>query len=273
MQKAFLGWVCKCDCGKEKWIETRHLTKGYTKSCGCICTDTIQNARKKFQKENMVEGTSLKGISRNLNKNNKTGSKGVCYSPVVKKYVAYLTFKGKKITKRFNTENEAIKYRKELEGKYFKPILEKYKKKRQIVIKCLICGKLVESKSNRKLYCNDCANKVKRQKDILLMQKIQKEQRKYYIKKCNNCGKIFETTKINKKYCSEKCYKENSNMLNALRYQKYGKHVKKSYIKKCPICLEDFETTNARRKYCSTECQRKAHSENMKKMKQRLRNT
>ncbi len=127
-KKVFLGWVCKCDCEKEKWVETSRLTKGITKSCGCICTDIIEKVRKRFQKENMLEGTSLKGIARNLNKNNKSGTKGVCYSPAVKKYIAYLTFKGKKITKRFDTEDEAIKCRKELEEKYFKPILNKYKK-------------------------------------------------------------------------------------------------------------------------------------------------
>lgn len=36
--------------------------------------------------------------------------------------------KKKKIYKKaFNNKNDAIKYRKELEDKYFKPILEKYK--------------------------------------------------------------------------------------------------------------------------------------------------
>lgn len=29
-------WKCKCDCGKECVVRTVHLTKGYTKSCGCL---------------------------------------------------------------------------------------------------------------------------------------------------------------------------------------------------------------------------------------------
>lgn len=28
-------WLCVCDCGTEKIIRRDHLTKGYTKSCGC----------------------------------------------------------------------------------------------------------------------------------------------------------------------------------------------------------------------------------------------
>ena len=30
-----LQWLCKCDCGKEKFIYGHNLTTGHTKSCGC----------------------------------------------------------------------------------------------------------------------------------------------------------------------------------------------------------------------------------------------
>jgi hypothetical protein len=33
-QKTF--WLCKCDCGKEKWVEGQPLRFGLTKSCGCL---------------------------------------------------------------------------------------------------------------------------------------------------------------------------------------------------------------------------------------------
>ena len=29
-------WLCKCDCGKEKYVRSKCLRHGYTKSCGCI---------------------------------------------------------------------------------------------------------------------------------------------------------------------------------------------------------------------------------------------
>lgn len=29
-------WLCKCECGNEKEVQTTHLTSGATKSCGCF---------------------------------------------------------------------------------------------------------------------------------------------------------------------------------------------------------------------------------------------
>lgn len=29
-------WLCQCDCGNQKEIQTSHLTLGQTKSCGCL---------------------------------------------------------------------------------------------------------------------------------------------------------------------------------------------------------------------------------------------
>lgn len=33
-------WLCQCDCGNQKEIKTGNLTRGATKSCGCICGTT-----------------------------------------------------------------------------------------------------------------------------------------------------------------------------------------------------------------------------------------
>lgn len=30
-------WLCQCDCGNQKEIQTGHLTSGVTTSCGCNC--------------------------------------------------------------------------------------------------------------------------------------------------------------------------------------------------------------------------------------------
>lgn len=30
-----LTWLCKCDCGKEKWVSAQNLKNGHTRSCGC----------------------------------------------------------------------------------------------------------------------------------------------------------------------------------------------------------------------------------------------
>lgn len=33
-------WMCICDCGEGKVVFSAHLTKGYTKSCGCLKYET-----------------------------------------------------------------------------------------------------------------------------------------------------------------------------------------------------------------------------------------
>lgn len=32
----YVYWICKCDCGRGSSVCSYHLTKGKTKSCGCI---------------------------------------------------------------------------------------------------------------------------------------------------------------------------------------------------------------------------------------------
>lgn len=36
-------WVCNCACGKMCCVPTHSLTKGYTKSCGCLRRETARN--------------------------------------------------------------------------------------------------------------------------------------------------------------------------------------------------------------------------------------
>jgi hypothetical protein len=35
-------WVCRCDCGCETVVQSRNLTTGRTRSCGCL---RVENAR------------------------------------------------------------------------------------------------------------------------------------------------------------------------------------------------------------------------------------
>jgi len=35
-------WLCQCDCGNQKEIQTNHLIEGTTKSCGCL-NDSINH--------------------------------------------------------------------------------------------------------------------------------------------------------------------------------------------------------------------------------------
>ena len=60
------AWVCKCDCGVEKVIDTSHLRQGDTKSCGCLHKEKarergLANAQnllgKRFGKLTVIEKT------------------------------------------------------------------------------------------------------------------------------------------------------------------------------------------------------------------------
>jgi hypothetical protein len=37
-----LVWVCRCDCGKIVRVEKNNLTRGRTKSCGCLRRELIE---------------------------------------------------------------------------------------------------------------------------------------------------------------------------------------------------------------------------------------
>lgn len=82
----------------------------------------------------MTIGNLLKrsGIPKELSearRSYKTTGKGVSFSGTKNKWIAHMTFGGKKVlNKNFNTKEEAIQARLEAEEKYFKPILEKYSK-------------------------------------------------------------------------------------------------------------------------------------------------
>lgn len=36
-------WLCKCECGKEKIVKSSDLTRGATKSCGCLRDEYVKN--------------------------------------------------------------------------------------------------------------------------------------------------------------------------------------------------------------------------------------
>lgn len=38
-------WLCKCSCGKEKWINSQDLISKHTQSCGCLQMETIRNRK------------------------------------------------------------------------------------------------------------------------------------------------------------------------------------------------------------------------------------
>ena len=72
-------WLCKCSCEKNtiKAVTTGCLTSGNTKSCGCLCADTI----KKFSTKHKQSKKRLYDVFYDM--------KGRCYSKKFKGYNSY----------------------------------------------------------------------------------------------------------------------------------------------------------------------------------------
>jgi hypothetical protein len=70
-----LIWMCNCECGNTKAVTQNHLTKGSTKSCGCL---------KKEQKPGLTHGMKYTPIYAVWQ-----GIKSRCYKPSHRSYQRY----------------------------------------------------------------------------------------------------------------------------------------------------------------------------------------
>lgn len=145
-------WQCMCDCGNSIEITTSNLTRGNTRSCGCLATESAtksiinntvnklgvdskefkqvkQKATMTYTKSYVKEGTNVKNLDMAIAKNNTSGHKGVSWDKNRSKWLAYIKFKSKRINLgRFADKQDAINARIKAEEKYFNPVLEKYGK-------------------------------------------------------------------------------------------------------------------------------------------------
>ncbi|RKV79678.1 MAG: hypothetical protein D8H99_49175 [Streptococcus sp.] len=82
-RKRYIYWLCKCDCGNEKYIRSDHLRYGKITSCGC------------FEKEARKEGNhTTHGLSKTRIFKIFQGMKKRCYNP---ECVAYSNYGGRGI--------------------------------------------------------------------------------------------------------------------------------------------------------------------------------
>lgn len=128
-------YLCKCDCGNEKWIFAGSLTSKKTSSCGCERIRIAREERDRIQRNNLVENTSISLISSTrAYSNNKSGVKGVCWDKLKGKWKAFITFQGKRYSLgNYTSLEEAAQARKIAEDRLFGDFLEwynnEYKKK------------------------------------------------------------------------------------------------------------------------------------------------
>lgn len=127
-------WECKCVCGNVVQVSSGRLVNNITKSCGCkkrlSSKSNAQTMLKVNHDKNFKEGTSLAMLQpKKISINNKSGRTGVCWNKTKQKWDAYITIKRKRIyLGSYKNKEKAISVRETAEEKYFKPILDKYKK-------------------------------------------------------------------------------------------------------------------------------------------------
>ena len=60
-------WLCQCDCGNQKEIQTGHLTSGVTKSCGCSRIENLNNHLNHSESKCILCGkTFVKNVDKRL---------------------------------------------------------------------------------------------------------------------------------------------------------------------------------------------------------------
>lgn len=123
-------WLCKCDCGEEVTKKGVTLRDGRTQSCGCLKLEMNATDMPERRKKDNVEGTSLGRIqSKSIPINNTSGYKGVSRHSQLDKWVATISFQGKRIyLGLFDELDEAIEAREKAEEFYFLPVIKKYSK-------------------------------------------------------------------------------------------------------------------------------------------------
>lgn len=99
-------------------------------------------------------------------------------------------------------------------------------------------------------------NAMKKQDEILSVHPAKKG---YMWKKCEKCGKVFESYRNTQKYCSKECLaiaeKESRD-----RYELKKKKERESKYKYCAECDKAFLPTHKLQKYCCGACAKKAEN-------------
>lgn len=123
-------WRCQCECGNIVEVSSESLNHG-TKSCGCLVSETNRikgkENLKKFTSQDLIDGTSIKNITRKKTvKNNTSGYTGVTFDNKTNSWLAQIGFKGKNYNLgRYKDKQEAIEARRKAEKELFGSFLEK----------------------------------------------------------------------------------------------------------------------------------------------------
>ena len=118
-------WLCECKCGRFFDAHTQEIRNGHTHSCGCHRKSLMtKNAEGSWLQEN----TNLHSFRIGKpSSRNTSGVTGVSFYKETGKWVAQMSFQGKRVLwKLCDSFDEAVDRRRKAEEQYVIPLLEKY---------------------------------------------------------------------------------------------------------------------------------------------------
>ena len=116
------AWLCRCDCGNNVIVKTRHLRSGHVKSCGC------EHAKGINSRLNYIDGTCVEMLqAKTIRKNNTSGVSGVDWLKNRRRWRASICFKGKRyFLGSFVEFDQAVAARKAAETMLHDDFLQQY---------------------------------------------------------------------------------------------------------------------------------------------------
>lgn len=108
------AWLCRCDCGRETVVTTRHIRSGHTKSCGC---QNGLGGPRTVLGLTYIDGTCVEMLAaKTVRRNNTSGVPGVDWRASKQRWRAMICFKGRRYyLGSYARFEDAVKARKEAE--------------------------------------------------------------------------------------------------------------------------------------------------------------
>lgn len=117
-------WKCRCDCGNEIEVTATELHSKQVQSCGCLYKSTRKNSTE--NRKDLVDNTAVSNLvrSKKTRSDSTSGITGVSFDKKALKWIAYITFQGRRIyLGSYYRKEDAIDARKEAERKIHDPYI------------------------------------------------------------------------------------------------------------------------------------------------------
>lgn len=120
----YTAWLCRCGCGRETVVPTRHLRSGHTKSCGCLAAGRAEG----LPGLTYVDGTCVEMLAaRTVRRSNTSGVPGVDWLPAKQRWRATICFQGRRrYLGSYARFEDAVKARRRAEKELIEPFLEEF---------------------------------------------------------------------------------------------------------------------------------------------------